>query len=80
MGLRFSKVKIVDNVPKGDNYSYLRCFREIVLSKDEDFHFLFVEIDFSGYYKTYIRLWPEDHVVCNSPSQNSDDSGVDCCP
>ena len=79
-GIKILESEIVDNVPKGDNYSYLRCFREIVLSKDEDFHFLFVEIDFSGYYKTYIRLWPEDHVVCNSPSQNSDDSGVDCCP
>ena len=70
MELRSSKVKIVDNVPKGDNYSHLRCFGEIISSKDEDFHFWFVEIDFSGYHKTYVHLWLEDHV----------DSGVDCCP
>ena len=37
MGLRSSKVKTVDNVPKGDNYLYLHCFGEIILSKHEDF-------------------------------------------
>ena len=73
-------MKIVDNVPKGDDYLHLRYFGEIILWKDEDFDFLFVEIDFSGYHKTYVYLWPEDHVVRNLSSQNSDDSGVDCCP
>ena len=51
-----------------------------MLSKDEDFDFLFVEIDFSGYHNIYVRLWPEDHVARYFPFQNSDDSGVDCCP
>ena len=72
-------MKVVNNVPKGANYLHLRCFGEVTLMKDEDFDFLFVEIDFSGYHETYVCLWPEDHIVRNSPSQNSDDSGVDCC-
>ena len=71
---------MVDKLPKGDNYLHQCYFGEIILQKDEDFDFLFVKIDFSGYYKTYVRLWPEDHVVGNLPSQNSDDSGVDWCP
>ena len=49
MGLRSSKVKIVDNVPKGNNYlqcanTIMRCFGKIILSKNEDFDFLFVEV------------------------------------
>ena len=39
----------------------------VILSKDEDFDILFVEIDFSGYHKTCVRLWPEDHIVRNLP-------------
>ena len=82
MGL--SKVKIVKNEPKGNNYSHcantiIRCFGKIILSKD-DFAFLFVEIDFSGYHNMYVRLWPEVHVSRHLPFQNSDDSAVDCCP
>ena len=73
-------MKIVDNVPKRDDYLHLHYFGEIILWKDEDFDFLFVEIDFSGYHKKYVYLWLEDHVVSNLSSQNSDDSGVDCCP
>ena len=65
MGLRSSKVKIVDNVPKVENYLHLCCFGEIILSKDEAFDFLFVEIGFSDYHKMYVCLWPEDQVVRN---------------
>ena len=83
MGLKSAKVKIVDKMPKGNNYlqcanTIMRCFGKMILSKDEDFDFFFIEIDFSGYHKTYIRLWSEDHVAHYLPSQNSDDSGVDC--
>ena len=49
MELRLSKVKIVENVPKGNNYSHctnsiMRCFGKIILLKYEDFDFLFVVI------------------------------------
>ena len=72
-----SQVKIKILLPKGSRYSHLNVDGEIVLTKDDDFDILCFEINFSGYFPTLARLWPQNHPLI--PPTPAVSSGDNCC-
>ena len=66
MGRCFSKepiVKIFDEIPKGEQYDYLRPEGTIVYSIDRTYNMPMIQIIFDGWFETSARLWPKDNAA-----------------
>ena len=66
MGSCFSKqprVKISDEIPKGERYDYLRPEGTIVYLIDRTYSIPMIQIIFDGWLKTNVRLWPKDNAA-----------------
>ena len=66
MGSCFSKqprVKIFDEIPKGERYDYLRPEGTIVYSIDRTYNIPMIQIIFDGWFQTSVRLWPKDNAA-----------------
>ena len=66
MGRCFSKepkVKIFDEIPKGEQYDYLRSEGTIVYSIDRTYNNPMIQIIFYGWFETSVRLWPKDNAA-----------------
>ena len=54
-----SKIKIIDQIPLGDDFNYLRPKAYINYTLDTKYNFPLIEINFDGWFETSVRLWPE---------------------
>ena len=93
MGCCFSsnepRIKIFDQTPACENYSYLRPEETITFSLDRKYNIAVVDIQFHGWFKNSVRLWPKDtrqseffllleRTPLRTPSVSScSDSGID---
>ena len=92
MSCCFSKeprVKIFDEISKGERYDYLRPEGTIVYSTDRTYNIPMIQIIFDGWFETSVCLWPKDNAARENvlmlertpPISRSDsffsDSGID---
>lgn len=54
-----SKVEIIDETPKREDYDYLRPEGKIIYKIDLTYDVPKIEINFNGWYVNSVRLWPE---------------------
>ena len=54
-----SKVKIIDDIPLGGDFNYLRPNGYITYTIDTKYNVLLIEINFDGWFETSVRLWPK---------------------
>ena len=54
-----SKIKIIDQIPLGDDFNYLRPKGYINYMVDTKYNLPLIEINFDGWFETSVRLWPE---------------------
>ena len=92
MSCCFSKeprVKIFDEISKGERYDYLRPEGTIVYSTDRTYNIPMIQIIFDGWFQNSVCLWPKDNAARENvlmlertpPISRSDsffsDSGID---
>ena len=83
MGSKLSKknrLRVVDLIPQGREFSRLVASGEIVFKKDSDFNIPQVKININGYFPALVRFWPEGRGVENNTPNISVDSGIDFVP
>ena len=83
MGSKLSKksrLKVVDLILKGREFSHLAVFGEIIFKKDSHFDISEVEINIDGYFPALVRLWPEGRGVQDRTPNISIDNGIGCTP
>ena len=81
MGSKLSKknrLKVVDLIPKGRQFSHLVASEEIVFKKDSDFDIPEIEINFGPYFPALVRFGPEGTGVQDRTPNISIDNGIDC--
>ena len=81
MGSKLSKknrLKVVDLIPKGREFSDLVSSGEVIFKKDPDFDIPEVEINIGGYFPALVRLWSEGRGVQDRTPNISIDNGIDC--
>ena len=57
------RIEIIDQIPKGKEFDYLRPEGIITYSIDTNYDIPRIEIDFNGWYVSSVRLWPESKKV-----------------
>ena len=57
------RIEIIDQIPKGKEFDYLRPEGIITYSTDTNYNVPRIEIDFNGWYVSSVRLWPESKKV-----------------
>ena len=77
---RKNRLKVVDLIPKGREFSHLVASGEITFNKDSDFDIPEVEINIGCYFPALVRLWPEGRGVQDRTPNISIDRGIDCMP
>ena len=58
------KVEIVDDIPLGEQFNYLRPNGTITYKINEGYDVPKIEIAFEEWYVNSVRLWPKDKKVC----------------
>ena len=64
MGCCFSnepRIKIIDEIPKGKIFDYLRPEGTITYTIDRTYNIPMIEIQFNGWFESSVRLWPKDN-------------------
>ena len=77
-------------MPQGKNFDYLRPRRTIIYSIDSTYNIHLIEINFDGWFKSCVCLWPKNSKMRSnflllerapppspSPSFSSSDTGDD---
>ena len=57
------RIEIIDEIPKGKEFDYLRSEGKIIFGIDTTYDVPRIEIDFNGWYVNSVRLWPESKKV-----------------
>ena len=67
MGSCFSsnepRIKIIDEIPLGENFEYLRPKGTFTYTIDRTYDIPLIEIQFDVWFKSSVRLWPENNKM-----------------
>lgn len=54
------RIKITDENPQGENFSYLRPEKMITYTRDRTYNIPLIEIQLVGWFESIVRLWPKN--------------------
>ena len=67
MGCCFScnepRIEIIDEMPEGKEFDYLRPKRAITYSIDSTYNISLIEINFHGWFESCVCLWPKNNKM-----------------
>ena len=57
------RIKIIDKMPEGENFDYLRPKGIITYTIDRTYDIPLIELYFDGWFESSVRLWPKNNKL-----------------